>query len=99
MSYIKQTPRFRRDIERLREFLIEQQSYAAAQQAADVIEAALEKLTRFPEGFRPTPENPNIREMGIPFQARGYMLLYRYTASNDTVTLLAMKHQLENDYK
>ncbi len=79
--------------------MIAQQGYVAAQEAANVIGVAIDKLTRFPEGFRSTPENPNIREMGIPFQARGYMLLYRYTASNDTVTLLAMKHQLENDYK
>lgn len=87
------------DLERLRAFLVEQQGYEAAGQAAVAIERAIDTLTRFPEGYRPTLENPKLRQMGIPFQSKGYMLLYSYSKPNDTVTLLAMKHQLENDYK
>jgi plasmid stabilization system protein ParE len=99
MSHIKQSRKFGRDLERLRAFLVEQQGYEVAALAAKEIDAAIDTLTRFPEGYKPTLQNPKLRQMGIPFQSKGYMLLYRYTKSTDAVTLVAMKHQLEGDYK
>jgi plasmid stabilization system protein ParE len=99
MSHIKYTRRYLKDAARLDAFLVEQQGEQVAARAAKEIDDAIDTLTRYPEGYKPTKENPKLRQMGIPFQSKGYMLLYRYTKSNDTVALLAMKHQLERDYK
>jgi plasmid stabilization system protein ParE len=99
MSHIKHTQRYLADAARLHDFLVTQQSKTVAVQADKVIDAAIDTLTRFPEGYKPTAQNPKLRQMGIAFQSKGYMLLYSYTKATDTVTLLAMKHWLENDYK
>jgi plasmid stabilization system protein ParE len=87
------------DAARLHDFLVRQQSKKVAIEADRQIDTAIDTLTRFPEGYKPTLENPKLRQMGIPFQSKGYMLLYSYTKATDTVTLLAMKHWLENDYQ
>jgi plasmid stabilization system protein ParE len=99
MPRIKFTQRYLIDAARLHDFLVSQRGRAVAVEAGKVIDDAIDTLTRFPEGYKPTLQNPKLRQMGIPFQSKGYMLLYSYTKSSDTVTLLAMKHQLENDYK
>jgi plasmid stabilization system protein ParE len=99
MSHIKLTQRYLTDAARLHDFLVTQQGRSVAIEADKIIDDAIDTLTRFPEGYKPTLQNPKLRQMGIPFQSKGYMLLYRYAKSSDTVTLLAMKHQLENDYK
>ena len=98
MSHIKITPRYLQDAARLDAFLVQQQGEQMAALAATKIDDAIDTLTRFPEGYKPTQQNPKLRQMDIAFQSKGYMLLYRYAKSTDTVTLLAMKHQLENDY-
>lgn len=48
---------------------------------------------------RPVEERPELREWVIDFGASGYLALYRFDPSTDTVVILAIKHQLEIDYK
>jgi plasmid stabilization system protein ParE len=98
MSRIKYSPRYLIDAARLDAFLATQQGNDVADRAVKTIDTAIDFLVLYPESYKSTKENPKLREMGIDFQSKGYMLLYSYTKATDTVTLLAMKHQLEDDY-
>ena len=61
------------------------------------------------EAFRPLPRAPTIgrlvedsedlRELVIDFGASGYLALYRLEPALDAVTILAVKHQREDDYQ
>jgi hypothetical protein len=42
-------------------------------------------------------DNPFIRELIIPFGASGYVALFEIE-DGQTVTVLALRHQLEDDY-
>ncbi|HKT98477.1 MAG TPA: type II toxin-antitoxin system RelE/ParE family toxin [Paraburkholderia sp.] len=48
---------------------------------------------------RPLPDSPNLRELVIPFGDSGYIALYLHDPGNDTVYLLAFRHQRELDYQ
>ena len=41
----------------------------------------------------------NAAKRAIDFGASGYLALYRFESALDTVTILAIKHQREDDYK
>ena len=43
------------------------------------------------------PDNPFIRELVIPFGSGGYVALFEID-DKDNVTLLAIRHQREEDY-
>jgi hypothetical protein len=43
------------------------------------------------------PDNPFLRELVIPFGAAGYVALFEIE-DNETVTILAMRHQREDDF-
>lgn len=43
------------------------------------------------------PGNPFLREMLISFGANGYVVLFEIEAK-DMVTILAVRHQREDDY-
>ena len=43
-------------------------------------------------------DNPFLRELIIPFGSAGYVALFEI-ASNDTVNILAVRHQREEDYQ
>lgn len=98
MSYqVRYTRAAKEDIVRLYGFLVEQ-DIAAARKALDAIEKGVEFLQDFPFTCRKaTPENPLIREMIISFGARGYVVLFEIE-NNETVTILAVRHQREDDY-
>jgi len=52
-----------------------------------------------PFSFRKaTPNNPFLREMLVPFGASGYVALYEID-DEETVTILALRHQREDDYR
>ncbi len=44
-----------------------------------------------------TPENPFLREMVISFGATGYVALFEIENS-ETITILVIRHQCENDF-
>ena len=85
MSYqVRYTKAAKDDIVRLYGFLIEQ-DISAARKALDVIQKGIEFLQDFPFTCRKaTPEDPLLREMIIE--------------DNKTITILAVRHQREEDY-
>ena len=87
------------DLLRLFDFLLEQ-DVAAAEAARDAIAKAIELLEVFPFSCRKalgSDGNPFLRELIIPFGASGYVALFEIENRN-TVTLLAVRHQREEDY-
>jgi hypothetical protein len=46
---------------------------------------------------RHPPENPFLRELIIPFGSAGYVLLFEI-GDAESVTILAVRHQREDDY-
>jgi len=85
------------DLVRLHGFLVER-DIVAARKALDAIQKGIEFLQEFPFSCRKaTPEEPLLREMIISFGARGYVILFEIEDSK-TVTILAVRHQREEDY-
>ncbi len=70
----------------------------AAQKAIDAIERAAELLEYFPFSCRVAARRGGtvLRELIIPFGARGYVALFHVEAR--TVTIAAVRHQREDDY-
>ena len=86
------------DIVRLRNFLLEKDINAAKRAVLAIREAFL-PLKQSPVIGRPVEDHPELRELIIDFGARGYLAMYRYEPANDTVVILAIKHQREEGYK
>ena len=74
------------------------EDFDAAQVAVDAIRAAIQhQLSTTPFIFRKAGESPFLRELVIPFGASGYVALYEIEGSS-LVRILAVRHQLEDDY-
>jgi plasmid stabilization system protein ParE len=85
------------DLHRLYAFLLEHDLQAATL-AREAIGKSIEVLQVFPFTCRKAvPNNPFLREMVIPFGATGYVALFEIE-NNETVTILAIRHQREDDY-
>jgi plasmid stabilization system protein ParE len=99
MSYtVRFTRSARADLIRLFEFLVAEDR-AAAYRARAAIGKGVELLAEFPFSCRKhDPENPFLRELVIPFGSAGYVALFEIEDRN-TVTILAVRHQRENDYR
>jgi plasmid stabilization system protein ParE len=98
MSFqVRYTKAARNDLLRLFSFLLEHDPHAAAR-AREAIGKSIAFLQEFPFSCRkPMPDNPFLREMLIPFGSAGYVALFEIE-SNTTVTILAVRHQREDDY-
>lgn len=98
MSYrVRYTRAAREDLHRLYAFLLERDLQAAAR-AREAIAKSIEFLQEFPFTCRKAvPGNPFLREMVIPFGAAGYVALFEIE-NNETITILAIRHQREEDY-
>ncbi|WP_018867964.1 MULTISPECIES: type II toxin-antitoxin system RelE/ParE family toxin [unclassified Thioalkalivibrio] len=98
MSYsVRFTAPAREDLLRLVAFLVERDPAATAQARAAIGEA-VSLLERFPLSCRmPDVSHPRIRELLIPFGRSGYVALFEIDDAK-TVTLLAFRHQHEDDY-
>ncbi|MDD2556861.1 MAG: type II toxin-antitoxin system RelE/ParE family toxin [Desulfuromonas sp.] len=98
MSYqVRFTKAAKSDIVRLYGFLLEHDP-AAARKALAQIEKGIKFLQDFPFTCRKvTPENSFLREMILSFGAKGYVVLFEIE-NNNTVTILALRHQHEEDY-
>ncbi len=98
MTYrVRYTRDAKEDIERLYAFLIEE-DLQAARRARDAIARGMDFLKDFPFSCRKaSPDNPFLREMLIPFGQSGYVMLFEIE-DNKTVTILAIRHQREEDY-
>lgn len=70
----------------------------AARRAKDAITRGMEFLKDFPFACRKAiPDNPFLREMLISFGHSGYVVLFE-VEDKKTVTILAIRHQREEDY-
>lgn len=101
MSYrIRFTEEAEADLVRLYQFMLERDGadLALAERALDAIRKAFRSLEFMPFSFRKaTSGNPFLREIVIPFGASGYVALYEIE-NDETVTILAVRHQREDDY-
>lgn len=86
------------DLKRLQAFLIEKDPAAAAR-AVDAIETSIDLLEYSPFSCRKAwPGNrPLLRELVIPFGSAGYVALFEIDGPGH-VTILAVRHQREEDY-
>lgn len=98
MSYqIRYTRAAREDLQRLFAFLLEQ-DLQAAERALQTIEKSMALLVDFPFTCRKVlPDNSFLRELVISFGASGYVALFEIEDSR-TITILAVRHQREDDY-
>ncbi len=98
MSYqVRFAPAAAEDLQRLFDFLAEQDP-AAAERARALIGQAIEVFQTFPFSCRKaSPENPFLRELLISFGSGGYVALYE-VENSERVTALAVRHQREDDY-
>ena len=99
---VRYTDAARDDLIRLFDFLLERartaEEFDYAQQAVDAIVKAVEDhLSHTPFIYRKCGESPFLREMIIAFGSAGYVALYEIDDAR-TVTILAVRHQLEDDY-
>jgi plasmid stabilization system protein ParE len=97
MPQIKLSRRAQSDLPRLYNFLAKFDTDIASQ-AIDTILDAFENL-HMPTIGAPIPEKVGMRKLVIDFGDTGYTALYRYSKKTDTIRVLAIKHQKENDYK
>jgi plasmid stabilization system protein ParE len=103
MSFtVDMAPAAEADLERLFDFLIDRadttEELDRAQAAIDAIRAtAQHRLAVTPYSFRKAAQNPAQRELIIPFGGTGYVALYEIV-STSKVVILAVRHQLEDDY-
>jgi len=98
MTYrVRYTTAARDDLRRLYAFLIEK-DLPAARRALDMITKAIEFLRDFPFTCRKADaDTPFLRELLFPFGSSGYVALFEIEDAN-TVTILAVRHQRDEDY-
>lgn len=98
MSYrIRFTRAAKEDLLRLYEFLLERDS-EAANRAREAIGKGIDLLRDFPFTCRKaTSDSPFLRELVIHFGATGYVALFEIE-DGETVTILAVRHQREDDF-
>ncbi|WP_107675223.1 type II toxin-antitoxin system RelE/ParE family toxin [Agrobacterium sp. LAD9] len=94
---LRYTIEARADITRLYNFLLEK-DFSTAEKAVDRIIATIEGLSEFPFVARKAQgENALLRELVIPFGSSGYIALIQIEDA-ETVFILAVRHQREDDY-
>jgi plasmid stabilization system protein ParE len=101
MTYrVRFTEEAENDLVRLYEFVLDRDEtdWQLAERALEAIRNAIRSLELTPFSFRKAiPGNPFLREMVIPFGASGYVALFEID-NEETVTILAVRHQREDDY-
>ena len=100
MYRVRFTAEAENDLVRLYEFVLprDEADWALAERALEAIRQGIRNLELTPFSFRKaTPDNPFLREIIIPFGASGYVALYEID-NEETVTVLAVRHQREDDY-
>jgi len=89
------------DLVRLYEFILDRDvtELALAERTLEAIRHAITGLERSPFSYRKAGggDSPFLREVVIPFGDSGYVALFEVEDS-DVVTILAVRHQREDDY-
>lgn len=98
MSYrLRLAARAANDLQRLFDHLAER-DLKSAERARVTIEQAFGFLEAFPFACRKaSPDHPFMREMVIEFGQSGYVALFEIEDA-DTVTILTLRHQREDDF-
>lgn len=89
------TPEAAADLVRLFDFLASEDA-DVAERALFLIRRGLDALTALPYLGRRVDPDPLLRELVIPFGKAGYVALYR--VSEKFITVLAVRHQREDDF-
>jgi plasmid stabilization system protein ParE len=101
MTYrVRFTKEAENDLVRLYKYVLarDEADWQLAERALEAIRNAIRSLELTPFSFRKAiPGNPFLREMVIPFGASGYVALFEIE-HEETVTILALRHQREDDY-
>ena len=102
MSFIvRYSASARDDLKRLYAHLLNRATGAEdldlAERALNAISAAIDSLGRSPFIYRKAGSDPFLRELLIPFGSSGYLALFEIENAA-MVTILAVRHQLEDDY-
>jgi plasmid stabilization system protein ParE len=94
---VRFTPEAKEDLERLYAFLLEK-DLKAAEEALDAISRGIDFLREFPFSCRKAiPKNPLLRELLVSFGHSGYVAFFEIE-DQSTITILALRHQREDDY-
>lgn len=94
---VRFTPAAAEGLQRLFDFLAAQ-DVKAARRARSAIAKGMEFLRAFPFSCRKaSPEHPLLRELIVSFGANGYVALFEIEDGR-TVTVLAIRHQREEDF-
>ena len=99
---VRYTDSARDDLLRLFDALLERarsvEEFDLAQHAIDTITSEIEShLGRSPFIFRKAGPSPFLRELIVPFSSAGYVALYEIEGGT-AVNIVAVRHQLEDDY-
>ena len=89
-----------RDLVRLYQFILDRDptEWVLADRALEAIRHAIAGLERSPFSYRKAAaDDPLLRELIIPFGSAGYVALFEIEGT-DLVTVLAIRHQREDDY-
>ncbi|MEO7010452.1 MAG: type II toxin-antitoxin system RelE/ParE family toxin [Caldimonas sp.] len=91
----------RDDLKRSYRYLLERattaEDFELAERALGVIVDSVDSLGRSPFIYRKAGSSPFLRELLIPFGNSGYVALFEIDGAA-TVTILAVRHQREDDY-
>jgi plasmid stabilization system protein ParE len=96
------TPAARADLQRLLDFLIDRAIDAEALMQAlatiDALETEVQtRLSKTPSLYRHADGDTMLRELVVAAPGHGYLALYEITDARQ-VTVIAVRHQLEDDY-
>ncbi|MFT7722691.1 MAG: type II toxin-antitoxin system RelE/ParE family toxin [Roseateles sp.] len=98
---VRFTEAARDDLRRLYEHLLDRavavEDLDLADEALATIAHAIDGLGRSPFIYRKAGADPFLRELLIPFGHSGYVALFEIESASE-VTVLAVRHQLEDDY-
>lgn len=102
MTYsVRFTEHAEADLVRLYQCLLtrDEADWQVAERALEAIRQAIRSLEISPFSYRKASAgNPFLRELIIPFGSSGYVALFE-TEDSVTVTILALRHQREDDYR
>ena len=91
------------DLERLFDFLLERElsrdggDLSLPEQAIAALRSGIATLKTSPFTCRKAGPSPFLRELIVPFGRSGYVALFEIEGETD-VAVLAVRHQLEDDY-
>ena len=91
------------DLDRLFDFLVERElardggDLDLPEQAMVALHAGIATLKSSPFSCRKAGDSPFLRELIVPFGRSGYVALFEIE-NDSTVTVVAIRHQREDDY-